>query len=368
MGTLLESIRVGDGNIIRPPLVKTNPVRVDVDASPIYELLLQIFVFAGLENLDTFDVGREWAENQRRRCSPRLLAALERLGGAFTNVDQLMGLQAVQPSPSVPAFLHRLEQLTPHEIALHVTGFYSDIYPEDVAATILAAVAGSRTARRPAARALATSMPEREATLAKLLATPPGDLKDLTLELMSGWYERVFVTDEPAVRNVLAADARAKRNLLGTDPERLVLIATGIKYSRRGRFTKFLLVPTLVMRPWVGVVHYKRMCIYAYPVTEDPTSIETARRGLARTYQALGDEVRLRIVKVLADDALTLVELCRRIEQPEPVVRAHIAVLRASRIVQINCDELITYQLRGDIMRVIGQPLQSYLRLSPTAT
>ena len=95
-------------------------------------------------------------------------------------------------------------------------------------------------------------MPEREATLAKLLATPPGDLKDLTLELMSGWYERVFVTDEPAVRTVLAADARAKRNLLGTDPERLVLIATGIKYSRRGRFTKFLLVPTLVMRPWVG--------------------------------------------------------------------------------------------------------------------
>src|SRR6202035_4932837 len=48
--------------------------------------------------------------------------------------------------------------------------------------------------------------------------------------------------------------------------------------------------------------------------------------------------------------------------------RAHLAVLRAGRIVQINCDERITYQLRGDIMRVIGQPLEAYLKLSATAS
>jgi DNA-binding transcriptional ArsR family regulator len=345
-------------------LLKANPVRVDVDASPIYELLLQMTVFTGFENLETFDIGRDWADTQRQRCSPHLLEALDRLGGPFASLDQLMGIQTSQPSPSVPAFLRRLEQLPPHELVLHMTGFYSELHAEDVETTIMAAVSGSRKARPAAARALAGDMLERQESIAKLLAVPAGDLKELTLEVISEWYERVFASDEPAARNLLAADARAKHTLIGTDPERLILIATGIKFGIKDRFKKVLLIPTLVMRPWVGVVNYKRLRIYAYPVVEDPTSIETARRGLARTYQALGDEARLRILKLLADHALTLEELCRRLEQPEPVVRAHIAVLRAGRIVQINCDEQMTYQLRGDIMRVIGQPLQSYLKLS----
>lgn len=347
-------------------MLKANPVRVDVDASPIYELLLQITVFTGFENLETYDVGRDWADSQRQRCSVQLLEALDRLGGRFANLDQLMGIQAMHPSSSVPGFLHRLEQLTPHEVALHLTGFYSELYPEDLESTILAAFSGSRKARPAAARGLAGDMPERQGAIAQLLATPAGDLKEHLLEVVSGWYERIFAGDEPTARRLLAADARAKRTLIGTSPERLILLATGIKYGIKDRFRKVLLIPTLVMRPWVGVVNYKRLRIYAYPVVEDPTSIETARRGLARTYQALGDEARLRILKVLADDALTLEELCRHVQQPEPVVRAHIAVLRAGRIVQINCDERITYQLRGDIMRVIGQPLQSYLKLSAT--
>lgn len=344
--------------------MKSNPRRVEIDASPIYELLLQVTVFTGFENLDTYDVGREWASVQRRRCSAQLLDTLDRLGGEHANLDQLMGIQAAQPSPNVHAFLRRLEVMSDHELALHLTGFYSTIHAEQVETTILAAIAGSQKARPAAARALAGGMPERQKSIAKLLATPSQELKQLALEVISGWYERVFARDEPAVRSLLAADARAKHTLIGTDPERLVLMVTGIKYGRKDRFNKLMLIPTLVMRPWVGVVNYKRTCLYAYPVVEDPTSLETARRGLARTYRALGDEVRLRLLKHIADDALTLEELSSRLEQPEATVRAHIAVLRASRIVQINCEDRITYQLRDDITRAVAQPLQSYLKLS----
>lgn len=346
--------------------MKTKPVRVDVDDSPIYELLLQMMVFAGFENLETFDIGRNWAEEQRRRFSPQLLRGLDRLEGGFANLDQLMGIQAFQPSTSVPAFLHRLEQLTPQELMLHVVGFYSALFSERIEATIMAAVSGSRQARPAAARALATSMPERWQSLARLLATPADELKELILETIGGWHERVFAKEEPAIRKTLAADARARRTLMGTDPERQILIATGIKYGVNHRFKKVLLVPTLVMRPWVAVVNYKLLRIYAYPVADDQMSVESVRRGLARTYQALGDEARLGILKLLSERALTLEELCRRLEQPEPVVRAHLAVLRTGRIVQINCDERETYQLRGDIMRVIGHPLQSYLKLAPS--
>jgi DNA-binding transcriptional ArsR family regulator len=274
-----------------------------------------------------------------------------------------MGIQASQPSPGIEGFLRRLEQLVPHEIALHLTGFHSKVFSERMESTIMAAVSGSRKARLAAARALAGEMPERTDAIAKLLATPAAELKELVLEVLSGWHRCIFASDESTARSVLAADARAKRALLGTDPERLILMTTGIKYGFKERFRTVLLIPTLVMRPWVAVVNYKQLRIYAYPVADDPTSLEMARQGLARTYRALGDEARLGILKLLADQALTLNELCDRLQQPEPVVRAHIAVLRAGRLVQINCDERMTYQLRGDIMRVIGQPLQAYLRL-----
>ena len=277
-------------------MLKAKPIRVDVEASPIYELLLQMVVFSGFENLETFDVGRDWAESRRQRCPAGLLQALDHLGGQFANLDQLMGIQAATPSPSIPAFLHRLEQLTPREIVLHLTGFYSELYPEDLESTIMAAVSGSRKARSTAARALAGDMRERHGAIARLLATPAADLKELVLAVIKGWYESVFAADEGIARSLLAADARAKHTLIGTNPEHLILIATGIKFGVKDRFRKVLLIPTLVMRPWVAVVNYKRLRIYGYPVAEDPTSIETARRGLARTYHALGDEAGCRSI------------------------------------------------------------------------
>jgi DNA-binding transcriptional ArsR family regulator len=348
-------------------LVKTRTLRVDVDASPIYELLLQLTVFNGFENLDSYDVGREWADRQRQQCSPQLLRAIDRLGGPSSNLDQLIGLQWSQPSASVPAFLQRLEQLAPIDVKLHLVGFYGDVFNERTEATVMAAVSGSRKARLAAARALTLKMPERLGATADLLATPAEELKELAWEVISEWYQRIFASEEATARTVLAADARAKRALLGTDPERLVLIATGINYRKQDRFNRCLLIPTLIMRPWVAVLNYKRLCIYAYPVPDDPTSPETARRGVARIYQALGDEQRLRILKLLTGDELTLDQLCERLELPPATVRAHIAVLRAGRIVQINCmGEEMTYQLRGDIMRAIAQPLQAYLNLAPS--
>jgi len=345
-------------------LIKTNALRVDVDASPVYELLLQITAFTGFENLETYDVGSNWANSQRRRCSAHLLRAIDRLGGTFANLDQLMGIQALQPSPNVDGFIRRLEQLSDHELMLHATGFYAEIYPERIQTTIMAAASGSKKARLPAARALSGGVRERQDAVARLLATPAEDVKGLVLELISEWYERIFADDEPSARTLLAADAQAKRALVGTDPERLILIATGIKYGLTDRFGKVLLIPTLVMRPWVAVVNYKRLRIYAYPIVDDPTSVESARRSAVRVYQALANEARLGILKLLAADTLTLDELCSRLEQPAPVVRAHIAVLRAGRIVQINCEEPTTYQLRGDIVRAVTQPLEAYLNLS----
>lgn len=349
-------------------MAKAGALRVEIEASPVYELLLQLTVFSGFESLETFDAGADWRDRQGRKCSPQLLKALVRLGGPYANLDQLIGIQMTQPSPSIPAFLQRVNQMAAHEVKLHLAGFYSEAYPAHIETTILAAAAGNPKARLAASRALSGTMPERKPAIARLLATPAEEVKQLALEVVSEWYQRIFAAEEATTRTALAADARAKRALLGTEPERLVLIATGINF-KHNRFTRSLLIPTLIMRPWVAVMHYKGVCIYAYPVTEDPTTAETARRGVARVFQALGDEQRLRILKLLASNELTLDELSRRLGQPPNLVRSHIAVLRAGRIVQINCaDDRMTYQLRGDIMRTIGQPLQSYLKLAPSLT
>ena len=315
-------------------MIALNPLRVDVDASPVYELVLQIAAFTGGEDLATYDVGHRWGVTQRARCSAGVRRALQRLGGPASRWDQLLGFQACVRAESVPSFLELIRRTDPLEIQRHMLGFYS----------------GSR----------------REAT-PRLRATRAATIKELVLHVLTGWYERVFAKDEAGASALLADDARARHTLLTTDPERLILIATGVRYVPRPEVDTVLLIPTLIMRPWLAVVSYRRMRIYAYPVLDDPGGADgSVPSALLRMYEALADPARLRILKALGTERLSIGQLSDRLAERPEAVRAHLARLRVGRLVQINCGDDPTYERRTDLMRAVGQPLRSYLHLPAT--
>ena len=348
-------------------MVALSPLRVDVDASPVYELLLQIGAFTGQEELNTYDVGSRWGVTQRARCSATVRRGLDRLGGPFAFWDQLIGYQAVERADGVASFFDLLDRMDAEEIDLHMLGCYSAEMDARSRAAIRAAVEGSRRARTPALEALAAGVPERREVMGRLLATPADAVKDLVLDTLRGWYERIFQREEPIVSALLEDESAARRMLLSTDPERLILLATGVRYETRPDVDAVLLVPTLIMRPWLAVVNYRRMRIYCYPVADDPGLPDTVPPGLVRMHEALADPIRLRILKALGNERLSAEELADRLAEDRNTVRAHLARLRFGRLIHLNCGPTLTYERRSDLMRAVGQPLKSYLQLPVTS-
>jgi hypothetical protein len=313
-------------------------LRVDVDASPVYELLLQVETFSQRHRLNTFEVGHRWGATQHGRCSPRMLRAFERLGRREALWDQFVGLQAVEQAPTVAAFLQLLAAMDATEIHRHLVGYYSESLSAD----------------------------ERAARLQPRSGRMTDTVKELVLEVLAGWYERIFARDEAGITEVLADEAQARRMLSITDPTRLILVTTGVRYVGCRGVTRVLLVPSLIIRPWLGVVSYRSLHIYCYPVLEDPGAMEAAVPPfLLRLYGALATPGCLQILKALGTEQLTVPEIADRVAEKPEFVRAHLARLRVSRLVQITCDGAgdTVYERRTELMRAVGQPLRSFLHL-----
>lgn len=341
----------------------TADLRVEVDDSPAYEVLLGLFAFSRPAEFQTGDAEAPSLGITNAMCSGRLRRVITRLGAGYCPWDQLLGFASQMPRPrSVTRFLDELERTDAAELLLHLLGFYAERFPEHVRAAVADAADGSRTARELVIQTLCRTDTQRQTAMSQLLAMPAGQVQALTVEAVRRWHEEVFAREEAMVAPLLAGDASAKRALLSTSPELLIRIATGIRYVPKPWIEGVLLIPTVVLRPWVIATNYRRLRIYCYAITEDAADRqELPLAPMVRTYQALANVTRLRLIKTLAASPLTIEQLCRRLEEPESALRPHLATLRAARLVGLTCGDQTVYELRDDLLAAVGQPLKAYL-------
>jgi DNA-binding transcriptional ArsR family regulator len=342
-------------------------VRLEVDDSPVYEVILSLLASSRPDELVTDDLDGPSARTLRPIPSARLQRAIDRLGGRRCPWDQFVGFAAEMPPPrTVARFLDYLEQAEPIELLLQIAGFYAEPLPHHVRAALIDAAGGSRAARDAAVAALCPSDPERQAALSRVLDLALDEVQELIATCIRQGYAEVFTEDESTIVSLLAADADAKRALLTTTPELLIRITTGVRYIPKPWIESVLLVPTIVMRPWLVGTDYKRVRIYCYSIADDaPSSPALPPPPVVRMYRALGHATRLRIIKRLAARPLTVAQLCRELDTVEPALRPHLAVLRAARLVEITCADVMTYELRDDLLGMVGQPLEAYLHSTP---
>jgi hypothetical protein len=340
----------------------TAPLRVEVDDSPVYEVLLGLFAFSRPAEFAAGDAEAPSMRTMQAVPSGRLKRVIALLGAGDCPWDQLLGFASQMPRPrSVARFLDELEEADAVEVLSHMLGFYAERFPEHVRAAIADAADGSRTAREVVTQTLGRGDPQREALTRQLLSMPPAQVQALTVEAVRRWHGEVFARDEPAVAPLLAGDASAKRALLTSSPELIIRIATGIRYVPKPWIEGVLLIPTVVLRPWVIATNYRRLRIYCYAITEDGSDRPEPLSPMVQTYQALANVTRLRLIKSLAAAPLTIEQLCHQLGEPESALRPHLATLRAARLVGITCSDQTVYELRDDLLGAIGQPLKAYL-------
>ncbi|MDP9241900.1 MAG: winged helix-turn-helix domain-containing protein [Actinomycetota bacterium] len=339
---------------------------VEVRSHPAVDLLISIVTFKTPESIETFECGSEWFERVEGLLSPGLRAALAELGEeAGKEWGGLVGL-ALQgpPDEGLDGFLERTAAADPVEIWLLLAGGHAPAGGHVDRDVFLRAAAGDSIARERLLDA-ADDPEHRRPLLEGLFARSPARTKELVMDVLRRWRSDVYARDEDRLAQALRVDADAKRRAgYSMKPEELIEFATnGLEYRPEPWIRGVVLVPHVAMRPWNVLCAHDDLFILCYPVADESLGIdETAPpAGLLRLHKALGDEKRLRMLKMLARSSSTLQELADAVGLQKSSAHHHLVILRAAGLVRVTAEEVSRYTLRREVIPEASGLLQAFL-------
>lgn len=351
--------RVRDFTESRPAL------EVEVVASEAAELIISLFALASEADhaVDEADTLRhdEWVESVRAAASDELLAEIDRyVTGAGLAWLGLMGL-AYEAGPSVEGLIAALEAVDPFEARRDLLSIVwckgavdkeqvSEVAAGDTA--VLAEVDDSSSQPLPA-------------NLRALLELEPSATIDVLVDVVRRFDAEVF-RGGAEVSGSLARDAAAKRAMAGTmDAPELVEAATGgVTFSPQPTVTKVVLIPSVAVRPWVTITDTDGARIFTYPVADEHLDADpdAPPAHLVDLFKALGDERRLRLLRLLADGPASLRSLTERLDLAKSTVHHHLRILRKAGLVRLTIGDDNEYSLRSDSVAEAGRMLEAFLK------
>ncbi|NQV07108.1 winged helix-turn-helix transcriptional regulator [bacterium] len=325
------------------------------------ETLLAMFVYgAGKADPLAYDCGEAWFGRVEVDVSPDARETVGLLGECgevwLALLGEAIGLEAPR---SLAGLVGRLREQDP--VALR--------------ATLLRAVweSGKRPATPEQLAAAAAGDLIAFDDLAELTGRPASGMRalvEMTAEraasLVVSAVEAFGAVVESEVIAVLAQDARRVDGLAATmDPPALVeRLTNGITFELQPDVTGVVLVPSVVVSPWVTLTEHGSYRVFSYGVTDDPGADPDAPPArLIEIYKALGDEKRLRILGELAGGPLGLAQVTERVELAKSTVHHHLRILRTAGLVRVTVfgDHDKAYSLRGDTVPEAARILEGYL-------
>ncbi|MFD1851464.1 ArsR/SmtB family transcription factor [Oceanobacillus bengalensis] len=188
-------------------------------------------------------------------------------------------------------------------------------------------------------------------------------LKNHLIHVMTGWYKEIILPESEQLLNILQTDAEVKIHMKKKmKPEELVEWATsGIAYTPEPSVHNVLLIPHYIYRPWNIVADLEGTRVYYYPVSNDsisPNDKYLPSNFLILKYKALGDETRLRIVKLLFENSRTLQEITENLDMGKSTIHHHLKILRSAQLVEIKDSK---YVLKKKAIKSAAKELDTYL-------
>lgn len=163
-------------------------------------------------------------------------------------------------------------------------------------------------------------------------------LKSHIQEVMTSWYEAVIQTDEAMFKGILEQDAFSKKKRIEKlEAEDFVEWAThGIRYMPEPSVYKVIMIPQFIYRPWNVEADIEGAKIFYYPVANEsiqPNDPYVPDQMLVQKFKALGDENRLRMLKILMGGGRTLKEMTEEIGMGKTTVYHHLKLLKSARLI-----------------------------------
>lgn len=189
-------------------------------------------------------------------------------------------------------------------------------------------------------------------------------LKEHLIAVMEGWFDEVITTERPEeITTYLKTDSESKIQMSKSmSPEELVEWATGgIVYLPEPSISSVLLIPQYVYRPWNIEADIEGTKVFYYPIANEsifPNNPHLPNNLLVLRYKALGDEIRLRMVKLLYKNDLTLQEITDELDMAKSTVHHHLKILRSARLVAIVNSK---YCLKQNAIKSLPKEMEQYL-------
>lgn len=331
-----------------------------VEVSPVFELLLALFSYQA--NFDDEDEDHaELLDRIDSQASSEVKEALGKVAGCGAFWLTLIGVARSAPRPhTVDSFVTHLTTVDPVELRTQMltNAGYTTSRGHD-AQRIAAAAAGDREALA----ALSVS----DGDLRRLLEMDPDETRTWLVDLLRAVDRDVELRLEEVVP-VLEQSAIATRSLASKmEAEDLVeYVTNGVTFDPRPGLAGIVLIPSVVVRPWVVISDHGSVRIFSFPVADQHLNLDPAAPPpqLVDVFKALGDERRLRILHMLAAEPRTLAELTEKLDLAKSTTHHHLRTLRHAGLVRvvINHDDK-RYELRRSAVSEADELLRSYLQL-----
>lgn len=299
---------------------------------------------------------RKWLAEARTTLPPRL-AELPHRGGAIWAATFLVDRPEVVDAEQLTDLVRSLPGS-----ALATAVLADDLRRPDCQPLMNDALAGAEDAIVE----VVASWPEhKRGFLERLLREPDAAMSDLR-DILTTWLPS-FKTIEGRVDAIIKRDvelrARERENL---GPIELIESTTnGIRWLSEPGVRRVILAPSYFTRPFNLVFAAEDWRMFGYPVADgaleadDPLAPPAA---VVRLHRALGDDSRLRILRLLRDRDWYLSEIAERLGLSKPTIKHHLAQLRAAGLVTlIEEGGLSYYSLRRDRLDDASGDLKRYL-------
>ena len=150
--------------------------------------------------------------------------------------------------------------------------------------------------------------------------------------------------------------------------EALIESATnGLVYVPEGWVRRVILTPHVAMRPWNVTCANGDAYVLAYPVADESLGIDRGAPSahLVRLHKALGDEKRLRMLRMLARSSATLQELADGAGIAKSTAHHHLVILRSAGLIRVTLEEQSRYTLRREFIPEAAGWLPAFLEGRP---
>jgi DNA-binding transcriptional ArsR family regulator len=332
---------------------------IEWDVRPVYDFVFSLSDDAGsTDDLPAAD--RRWLTDARASLPQDLRTSVDRLFGSELAIHIASFLVGRPETRTARDFVTALEQATPSEI---LAAIFTGAEAHEGLAEPLAAVLAGDNSRLPELEAL---MPDwkREDRIG-MLRDPDAIAADI-VRILRAWLTP-FEQIEGRIAAMLERDydmrVEDRRSLRGSDL--IERTTAGIRWLGEPGVKRVILAPSYFSRPYNFLLGGRDWRFFGYPIADeavdgvDPISPPQA---LVRLHRALGDETRLRILKLLAGRDLYLTEIAQHLELSKPTIKHHLAQLRAAGLVTITeSGTVMYYSLRRNRLDDASVELKAFL-------